>query len=185
MLIIVSAVSIYLGSYLPFIKAKLYPEAAIMLNEIRGIEGFKILFTKVFETYSPVGQEEVVKFTSTIIQNTISREDVPEEPAIMIVKFIEPYFIEDNVRHLIMLGNMYGNLWTRFGKEEHFLTAEKYYLEAKNIGPKLPPVLYSILDLYRRKGDKEKILEIGNIILGYWPQDASVRALLQEVESQK
>jgi len=43
------------------------------------------------------------------------------------------------------------------------------------LGPKLPPALYSLFDLYEAHGDMEKRQEISSLILQYWPNDEQVR----------
>ena len=90
--------------------------------------------------------------------------------------------LKNNVRHLIILGQMYSVLWQKSGKEEDFKKAEEYYLKAMEIGPKLPPVIYGLLDLERASGNNEKIKEISKIIFQYWPEDERVRQTIESVD---
>ncbi len=69
---------------------------------------------------------------------------------------------------------MYTVMWKKYKKEEYYLKAEKYYRTALASWPKLPPLLYGLFDLYQSKQDKEKMKEIGAVILNYWPDDKSI-----------
>ena len=60
------------------------------------------------------------------------------------------------------------------------IKSEEAYRAALSIGPKLPPVLYSLLDLYRAKGEGEKLKEIGNVILKYWPDNPEIKDILSK-----
>lgn len=180
LLITVSLASIYYGAFLPFKKAQLYIKASRLLDLVRSVDDLKRVFRPVLETYSPIGQEETVKFTSTLILNSVSVDSTSEDGAAQSVEFLEPYMMKNNVRHLIMVGQMYRRLWERFGKEEYFIKSEKYLQDALSIGPKLPPVLYSLFELYSKKGDEEKAKKIGGTILNYWPDDAYVKSIIQK-----
>jgi len=62
-----------------------------------------------------------------------------------------------------------------------FKKAEDYFNRAYQIGSKLPPVLYSLIDLYARKGDVQKVKEIGQIILKYWPDDKNISDMVKSI----
>lgn len=167
------------GAYLPFRKASLYIDALRKMPSIRSVEEFKDNFNRVFNFYSPVGEEEIVKFLSYDILNLISQGQ-SEEVAREVVRYIEPRLFRMNVRHLLNGAHMYEVLWRRFGKQEDdFKKAEEYYLAAMKIGPKLPPILYALTSLYQEKGDLAKAKEVAEIILQYWPNDFRVSQFLQ------
>jgi tetratricopeptide (TPR) repeat protein len=91
------------------------------------------------------------------------------------VEYIEPHMFKDNVRHLLSVGMMYENLWLRYGKKDaDYAKAEGYYRAALAIGPKLPPVLYSLANLYNEKGDLTKGREIKAMILNLWPNEGNI-----------
>jgi len=52
---------------------------------------------------------------------------------------------------------------------------EDYYLKAYAIGPKLPPVLYGLADLYASNGDVAKFKPVAEAILANWPDDKQMR----------
>ena len=83
----------------------------------------------------------------------------------------------------MVMGQMHGVIWEKYGrKEEDFQKAEEYWQKAFAIGPKLPPVLYGMLNLYQAKSDQEKIKEISEIIIQYWPEDEKIKLLLSELK---
>ncbi len=180
-LIILAASSIYFGALLPFAKAQRYIGALNAMSSIESLEDFKRNFDNVFDFYSPIGDEEAAKFLGSTIVNIISQKEQPENISRYLVEYIEPHLFKDNVRHLIMGGQMYFILWQKSRNESDFIKAEEYYRKALSIGPKLPPVLYGLLDLYQAKGDQEKIREIGEIILQYWPDDEKVKKIIKSL----
>ena len=180
-LIILALLSIYFGSYLPLSKSKRYIASIRTANQVRNLDEFKAHFDKVLKYYSPVGGEEVVKFLSSDILGMVSGQDQPEAIAKELASYIEPHLFKNNVRHQLTGAYIYQNLLNRFGRVEYYQKTEEHYLNAFRIGPKLPPVLYGLLNLYRMSGDKNKIKEIASAILSYWPDDKEVAALLEEV----
>lgn len=175
-----AVLSIYFGSLAPFAKAQRYITGLNAMPTIKSLEDFKKNFDKVFEFYSPVGDEETAKFLGGTILGIISQKEQPENVSRYLVEYIEPHLFKNNVRHLIMRGQMYFILWQKSQKvnESDFIKAENYYRQALAIGPKLPLVLYGLLDIYQVKGDSEKTREIAGRILQYWPEDEKVKAVL-------
>lgn len=172
-LVALAAAALIAGVYLPIVKARRYIISINTLSSIQTLEGFYAHFDRVLEYPSPIGQEEAVKYLGSDIATAISFEDQPESAARAFVSYIEPYFFKDNVRHLLMGGQMYEILWRRFGRQGADLRkAEQYYLAARAIGPKLPPALYSLYDLYGRSGELEKRAETKDAIARLWPEEA-------------
>lgn len=182
LLMILALLSIYFGSYLPFSKSKRYIVSIRTASQIKNLDEFKAHFDKVLKYYSPVGGEEAVKFLSNDILGIIAGQDQPEAIAKELALYIEPYLFKNNVRHQLTGAYIYRNLWDRFGRAEYYQKAEEYYLNAFRIGPKLPPVLYGLLDLYEAGGNKDRFKEIASTILGYWPDDVKVRSRLDALD---
>lgn len=166
--------SIVYGSLLPFARSRRFIAALRSFSNIQSIEQFTAVFDSVFNFYAPVGDEEIAKFLSNDITNVVSQATVPEAPARMLTEYIDSHLFKDDVRHLLTSGQLYYFLWKRFGKETDFQKSEEYFLKAHQIGPKLPPPLYALMSLYRDKGDKQKLTEIGQKILVLWPDDTVV-----------
>lgn len=177
-LIILAVLSIIFGSYLPLVKSQRFIAGLRSIPSIKTIDQFKINFDRAFKFYSPVGDEEITKFLAGDILQIISQQNQSEDVSRILVDYIEPYLFQDNVRHLLTAGQMYEILWQKYGQEEDFQKAENYFKKAYQIGPKLPPVLYGMLDLYRLKGNTEKAKEIGEIILKYWPEDGQIKEIM-------
>ena len=168
---------VYFSAYLPFAKSSAYIHAVRRAQNLKSVDEFKELFDSVFNFYSPVGEEEVVKFLSNDIMSLVGQERATEDVSRLLIEYIEPRFFLNNVRHMITGAKGYETLWRRWGKEEYFKKAEDYYLKAYAIGSKLPPVLYGMVGIYYAHRDFDKAKAIVDEILKYWPNDDRVKAI--------
>jgi len=179
-----SVLSIYFGAYLPYSKAKknIHVINSLRSGNIKSLEQFKSLSNGLISFYSPIGQEETIRFFGreiiSMMRNSNQQEPVMRELA----KTVEPFSFYNNVRHLSAMGEMYSILWSRYGKEEDFQKAEFYLLKMAEIGPNLPPALYSLFEMYKIHGDKEKMVEIGERILKNWPGDKNIEQVVGSVK---
>lgn len=180
-LAILVLVFIYFGSYLPFVKAQKYIFFSQSLKNVKTIEDFREKSENLLSFYSPVGQEETVRFFSRDIVSMIRNPNQQEQISRELVNLIEPRISEKNVRHLLTMAEIYSILWAKYNREEDFLKAESYSLKTIKIGPNLPPALYTLFDLYRFHGDKQKMQEIGETILKYWPENNGIKEALQSL----
>ena len=178
--IILAILGFIYGAALPFMKAGAYISAMGNLSNVRSTQGFRDNFDAVFNFYSPVGTEEATKFLANDIVNLVSQEQQPEAVARDLVAYIEPHLEKDNPRHLISGAQMHMILWVRYHQKDDYTKAESYYKQILSFGPKLPPALYGLFELYSRSGDKENMKKVGETILSYWPSDANVRNLVQK-----
>lgn len=179
-LIVVAFLFIVFGSILPFIKSNRYPTFLRLSSSARTLEEFESYARDALDFKSPIGQEETVKFILSGIRDIIRNPNIPTPIAEELARFIEPYIFKDDVRHLAAMGDIYSILWAKYKNENVFAISESYYKKALAIGPNLPPILYSLLTIYQLKDDKEKIKETAEIILLYWPNDNSIKELLQK-----
>lgn len=182
-LITLALISAYFGAYLPFVKGQEYVTALRAAQSVRSLNEFETLFARPLDFYSPIGDEEIAKFLGMNILNTVTQAR-PEELNRALVEYIEPYMIKNNLRHLIILGQMYSILWREYGHKEDYMKSESYQRKAFEIGPNLPPVLYGLLDIYQTSGDDVKLKEIASEIVKYWPQDEGVQNVLKRINSQ-
>ncbi len=180
--IILMVLFIVFGAILPLKKSQAYINALTDMQSGRTYttEQFEQQLGGVFNLYSPIGQEEMVKFFSYDILNVIGQKGFADPQARFLVGYIEKYLFQDNVRHLIAGSMFYKTLWRISGREDDFKKSEEYLKKAYNIGPNLPPVLYNMFDLYWLRGDKENMKKIGEEILKYWPDDKNVEEILGE-----
>jgi hypothetical protein len=167
--IVLALLGLYFGSYLPLAKSRLYISTMRAAQSIRSVTEFEKLYDQMFSLSSPVGDEETVKFLSYDILSIISIENQPEEIARELVSYIEPHLIRNNVRHLLVGAQMYTTLWQNYKRESDYQTAVRYYRAAYDIGPKLPPVLFGLLQLYVNHGDMASANELGDHIVSLWP----------------
>lgn len=178
--IVLASSAIVLGSILPLAKAQLYIDSARNVSQVRSMDQFRENFDAVLKFYSPVGDEEVAKFLGNEIFGAVSNPRQQEEVSRSLVGYIEPYFMKDNVRHLLLVGRMYYALWINFKKESDFAKAEGYFKRAHELGPELPNPLYGLLDLYQKNGDDAKVQELAKEILALWPTDKRIQGLLKK-----
>jgi tetratricopeptide (TPR) repeat protein len=171
------------GSVLPVLKSQTYIDSARSANSVRTIADFKANFDKVFDFYSPVGGEESAKYlTSNILSVVNSQQDISESVARELIDYIGPKIYPDT-RHYIAMANLHTIALTRFMKQDDYDAAIDYYRRARELGPKLPPVLYGLLTLYSAVGDDENTREVGETILKYWPDDSRVSDLLATLKA--
>jgi len=182
-LIILAVLSSIFGALLPWQKSTAYINTLTDLQSGKSFtqDQFEQEMGGVLNSYSPIGQEEVVKFFSSDVLNIINQPNFPVDATRFLVTYAEPYLFQNNVRHLIFGATAYETLWLVSHSESDYQKSEAYFLKAYAIGRNLPPVLYSMFDLYIRHGDKEKAKKIGLEILNYWPDDASVRKIVSSL----
>lgn len=175
---ILAVLGIVYGAILPMNRSQKYINGLQTLSSVKTTQEFKDKFRPSLEHPSPIGDEEIPKFLANDILNIVNQnknEDVRRD----LISFIEPYMDRGNVRHLLVMAQMYIVVWQDSKKDADYAKAEEYLLEAKDIGPKLPPVLYTLINLYQAKGDKAKLKEVAQEILKYWPEDEQVKKLAQ------
>ncbi len=181
-LLVLGILSIYFGAYTPFVKSRRYVSTINSLSNISTVESFENAFNKVFDFYSPIGDEEITKYLGTNIVSIIAQGDQPEIPMRAITSYIELQLQQNDVMHLLIGAYAHQSLWNNYNQQESdFKKAETYYRKALAIGPKLPPVLYGLMELYQLEGDEVGMREIGNIILKYWPDDKNVKRALENL----
>jgi len=183
-LLILGVLSIYFGAYAPIVKARRYVSTINSLSTVSTVEDFENRFNKVFDFYSPIGGEEITKYLGTNIINIIGQGDQPELPMRALVNYIEPHLLQKNVMHLLIGAYAYQALWNYYGyQEDDFIRAGNYYKKAFEIGPKLPPVLYGLMEMYQIKGDVNGMKEMGSLILKYWPEDENVEQIISQISN--
>ncbi len=178
LLIVFSVSAVIFGGYLPFVKSQIFIKA--IQTNINSVSSFRTIYDGVFNFPSPIGGEESVKFLVNNIDGLINNQKnkSSEEAMRQIVAYVEPKIFPDNVRHLLLMGNIYTNFWLEYHHPEDFTKAVDYYNQILAIGPDLPHALYSLLSLYEQAGDKVNMKLVGEKILIYWPDDQVVKGLI-------
>jgi tetratricopeptide (TPR) repeat protein len=181
LMVIALIAAMVFGAFLPFLKSQRYIQAINSLGSVRSVGEFKANYDNVFGFYSPVGHEEVAKFFGTDMIGFV-RQNGSEAVAHELADYADGMMVKTNVRHLLILGQVYFALWDQYGKRADYERARDYYREALSIGPILPPVLYGLLDIYRIGGDIEGAKDTARKILAIWPEDADVARFLGDLE---
>jgi len=187
-------VMVFYGSYLPYKKSKTFISSlnALGAGQIRSFEQLDKIVSSSLKINSPIGQEELIRQFLGVFAGFINQSDSPEVIDIL-VKYIESYAnpILQKGKGLSFNQDLY--LAIRFyltayekTKDQKYLDKAKQYAELSySLGPKRPQVLYSLFDIYRLENNMEKAKEIGNQILNYWPDDASVKEAYDELLKKK
>ncbi len=174
--IILATASIFFGAIQPLARAQNFIEATrAPATTVMELENN---FRRALDYPSYVGDEESAKFLGSNIRGYIGNKQIPEPVSRELLNFIEPYLEQDNIRHLMMAGQMYLNMWSTYKGQSDYEVAVKYYVEARRLGPKVYPVLFGLLAIYDAGGKTAEAKEVGNYILSIWPNDTATTEIL-------
>ena len=176
--IALAGVVMFAGAILPFMKSASFIDAERNVSNVHTVQDFEQNFNNAFDFPSPVGDEELTKFLAGNILNIVQGGQ-SEAAARELVAYIEPHLYKDEVRHLLLDGQLHQSLWQLYHSEDDYQAAVKAYAAAHEIGPDLPPPLYSLLSLYTAHLDLVNGKRIAGEILARWPDDAKVNALFK------
>ncbi|OGG37512.1 hypothetical protein A2110_02930 [Candidatus Jorgensenbacteria bacterium GWA1_54_12] len=182
-LFILSLLSIYYGAYRPFVKSQMYLRAQRAAMLVHNTDEVERIFSEVFDYASPIGEEEIVKFSLEFVQNAMYAPDASEEAILDLLQYVEERIDERDIIHLVQMGNAYDALWRNTGNEKYFTRAEEYYKKVLAAGPRLPQGLYSMFNLYGAAGMADELRAIAKRILAIWPEDERVQKVLKTIES--
>lgn len=188
-IIIVAVVALlYFGAYLPLKKGQLYIGALKEMSskQAKSVKDLNDIFRKVFDFYSPVGQNEALSAYLGVMLNVISQQDNKavvdaiigdvEKNVAPVLEAPEKAF--NYWQSVYTMGLIYRVAAIKFYDENYYQKALQTFKEGLEYSPNRPNLLYGLLDLYVARGDKEKAKEIGQIILKYWPKDNEVRRVI-------
>lgn len=177
-LIVLSVTSIFFGAIQPLARAQNFIFAtqtrATTVGELE--ENFRM----ALDYPSYIGDEEMAKFLGGNIRSYVASKDVPENISRELLNFMEPYFEKNNVRHLMMAGHMYLNMWAAYKGQSDYDMAVKYYVQSREITPKVYPVLFGLLAIYNAGGMVDEAKEVGAAILALWPTDQGTIDILSK-----
>lgn len=167
-LTILAFLGIYYGALLPYAKASAFVAAESNVSNITTEAQFEDHFSPVLKFDSPVGSEEVPKFLSGDILSAIgSVKDSGTAHAL--VKFIEPYLLTDDIRHILIKAQLYGLMWQNFRNTSDYDVSLAAFSKAHEIAPKLPQPMQGMIALYQMKGDNADADKIAKEMLALWP----------------
>lgn len=173
--IALAVASIIFGSVLPFMKSQRYTYAVSVMWDAESVEEVEALFGRALTFYSPVGASEVARFSGDMIFSIISGGRQSEAVGRALIEFIEPSMDKEDIRHLLVLGYMYSEMWEKYRNSSYLQKAEMYFLRAHERGPKPPPPLYALFGVYQEGNDAERARAIAERILELWPQETRIQ----------
>lgn len=179
--IILAVLGVIFGAFLPLAKAKFYIGAFSRLQSVKTLEEFKKTFDVPLNFYSPVGQEEVVRFLANEILGKMIYAGQKEEISRDLILYVEPRVFPENSKHSLILATMYGRMFEIYGKGEYLEKAQENFQRLLALNPKSPQALHSLFVIYLRKGEFGKAKETGGTILRYWPEDERIKAILKSL----
>ncbi len=177
-LIILSAASIFLGAIQPLARAQNFILAT--QSQPTTVGELEENFRRALDYPSYVGDEETAKFLGGNIRSLVGSKDIPENISRELLIFMEPYLQKNNVRHLMMGGQMYLNMWAAYKNQSDYDMAVKYYVQSREIAPKVYPVLFGLLSIYNAGGKVTEAKEVGSTILSIWPDDKGTLDILSK-----
>lgn len=175
------AILVYMDAFLPYKKSHAFIASLRNAQNIKSFQEFTDNFSRPLDMSSPIGQEEIIKYIASDIQNTVFQiKDQNEPVAQALTGFIEPYIDITDVNHTLAMAGMYTGIWKYYGKEDYFKKAEMYFQSIEKDNPNLPLSYYNLLSLYKAQGDIEKTKEYAEKILKLWPADTNVQKILND-----
>ncbi len=180
----------YYGTYLPLQKSRSFIRTVRSMSGARSVGEFKALFDIPLQIPSPIGQEELVRNMTSEIASFIGRgasnTGVEEELAAFAENYFTPIIARGKgmsfEQDLYIIGSLKKILYERTQKSEYLDAAEKYFLEGRQLGPKRPQFLYSLLDVYLLKKDIARVKILADQIHAQWPADSRITNLLGAIK---
>jgi len=169
----------YVGSYVPFKKSSLFIGAVKDLSVIRYWEDFVQIIGVPLSYASPIGQEELVRNTGSIVLNVIrgGGKDNPE----LVAKGID--FMEAQyepilkrgkgmsfTQNLFVMGSLNETAYAQTVDKKYLQAAEKYMTWGLELSPNRPQFLFGLLNVSLAQGNNERAMEIQKKILELWPE---------------
>lgn len=172
----------YYGNFLPLRMSQTFIATLRSLQSIKSLEEFENTVSVPLDIPSPIGKEELVRNTASIVMNLIQQNDKPEVIA-EVIKFLDHYYDPIIARgvgmsfeqNLYVLGTINQLAFVRTNDTSYFLKAKKYYEQGLALGPKRPQFLYGVFDIYRTEGNVQKAIEVHDRIIAQWPDDQRIK----------
>lgn len=185
---VIILVLLYYGSFLPFRKSRVFISTMRSLGEAKTLDELKSKISVPLNLPSPYGQEEVVRQVASLITNIVSQSNTTPPVIDDLIAYLNTYYspiIEGGRgmsfnQNLYVLGSLNEVAFIRTNKAQYLAAAEEYFTASYALGPKRPQALFGLFDVYRARGDREKVIQISNQILEQWPGEERTRQALQD-----
>jgi hypothetical protein len=169
---------VVMSAVLPYQKASLLNEAIESPYRNRSLPEVAADIDQAVGFYSPAGNEETTVF---LLEGLCAMMDADPNLPVQVVRdllgHIEPQ-AAPGVRQWLALGKVYTAFASRESRVDDYEHAIAYFSKAREHAPGLPGPLYALFSLYRHRGDRQGMAELGHEILSLWPEDSGVRRLV-------
>lgn len=181
----------YYGSYLPYAKSSSFITAMRLLRDTRTLADFESTIREPLDIPSPVGQEELVRNTGSIVLNIIQSPGAQPNIVKEAVGFLREYFDPIIARkkgmsfgqNAYVLGLIHSAAFDRTHEVGYLQQAQQYYQLGVELGPNRPQSLYGLFGIYRAAGASAPALEIGTKIITLWPTDEKTKAIVEQIKA--
>ena len=177
--IILAILSIYFGSILPLQKSRSFINSISQLGLAKNIGEVKKILGSALDFYSPVGQEEIVRFIGSQMAGIINPQQ-QEQVMRELVSYIEQYIFKNNSKHLLTMALSYERLFLSYKNPEDLEKTKNYYQKVLALSQKSPQALYGLFGIYQAQKDYDNAKKISEIILKYWPNDEKIKKIINE-----
>ena len=178
----------YFGSYLPLRKSQLYIKAMFdfQSGKVHSVQDFTNLFGSALNFRSPIGRDEAVSYYFGILANVINQQTNGQVIEVLLKeseKWMEPILKAQKgfgfSQNLYNFAMVYKIAAQKLNSDVYFQKSIDLFNEGLKNSPNRLIFLSGLFDIYRIKGDKGKMKEIGETILKYWPDDENIKKLMQ------
>ncbi len=189
-LVILAAIGLYLGAYLPYAKGGMFISALQQASQAQTLQGLEDAFNSALNFYSPVGQQETERYVGDQIVNILGQKGITPQISQSLTDYLDRMIHVDHptdrgldfTQEYLLLANAHQINWTTTKNPSEFALAEKYYEEGLQISPVRPQFLYGLLQLYLNDGDAAQALQVAEKIHALWPTDDQITAMLPEIQ---
>ncbi len=178
----------YYGSYLPFHKSQAFIETMRGLGSSSSLTDFKSRMSSVLDEPSPIGHEELVRQTASLMAGFFNQPSATPEAINDLMGYLESYYkpiIDQGSgmsfgQDLYLLGSLNEMAYVRTNQNAYLDKSKAYYSLALVDGPKRPQALYGMFDIYRLEKNVNGVKTISEQILSQWPNDTKVKNALTD-----
>lgn len=185
-----AVLAIYFGAYAPYEKAALFVNAVQASSKATTLQEFKNDFNTALDFYSPIGQQEVQRFTGETIISIVDKKGTAPGVSQALVDYLNGIIHIDRptdrgldfTREYFLLADAYRLAWTKCHNPNDFAMAKKYYQGGLKLSPRRPQLLYGLLRLYAKADDTVQALRVAEKLHEYWPQDSKMACIIPELK---
>lgn len=180
----------YFGNYLPLRKSQAFIEASQKSASAQSLDSFTAIMSVPLDSYAPMGQEELVRNTANNLLNVVRAVPSPQLSVAIfnyITRYYEPIIARKGgmsyIQDLYIMGVFNQTVYQKTGDPEYLEASRAYFRTALELGPNRPQPLYGIFDSYRFEKNNVELIKAGEQILSIWPEDESVRAVVDAAKA--